>query len=322
MTREESLKYLLAAFAGLSGLGLSSMLLLQAHEQQQKFRDRVARSVGPHRRVRAEQAVSLVRSGSALDAASLRLRAAKLFGFNPERQSRYPVRWWVVLGVTLVVARVAIGLAAALLGMWAYLLLPPVWVWLSRQVFHWSERRYSDTLFRQFPDALAMIVRAVRIGIPVGESIHVLAREGPDPTAQEFKILSDQIRLGVPLDEALIQVASNTDLREYRFFATALSLQKQSGGGLTETLENLAEVIRKRVAARSRARALASEANTSAAILAAMPVLTGGGLWLVNPSYIYFLFNDPGGQRLLALAVILLGTGITIMRYMIRKTLS
>ena len=322
MTRAQSLTYLLAAFGGLSGLGLSSALLLQAQQRQQKFRDRIVSAVSPHIRLRLEEELSVVRASGALDAASLRLRAAHLFGFRPDRQARYPVRWWLVLGAALVIARVATGLASALLGAWAYLGLIPLCIWLSRWFFHWSERRYADTLFRQFPDALAMIVRAVRIGIPVGESVHVLAREGPNPTAQEFKILSDQIRLGVPLDEALVQLAVNTDLREYRFFATALSLQRQAGGGLTETLENLADVIRKRVAARSRARALASEANTSAGILSAMPVLTGVGLWVINPTYIDTLFTDPGGQRLLALAVILLGTGISIMRWLIRKTLT
>jgi tight adherence protein B len=322
VTRAQSLSYLLAAFGGLSGLGLSSALLLQAQERQHKFRDRVANAAGPHIRLRLEEGLSLVRSGSTLDAASLRLRAANLFGFRPDRQARYPVRWWVVLGATFAIARVAAGVVSSLLGAIAYLGLIPLWIWLSRWFFRWSERRYADTLFRQFPDALAMIVRSVRIGIPVGESIHVLAREGPEPTAQEFKILSDQIRLGVPLDEALVQLATNNDLREYRFFATALSLQRQAGGGLTETLENLADVIRKRVAARSRARALASEANTSAAILSAMPVVTGLGLWVINPGYIQMLFSDRGGQRLLALAAILLGTGIAIMRWLIRKTLS
>lgn len=322
MTRSQSLTYLLAAFGGLAGLGVTSSLLLLAQERQQKFRDRVANAAGPHIRLRLEEGFSVVRAASALDGATLRLRAASLLGYRPDRQARYPVRWWLVLGAAMVIARVATGLVSSLLGIWAYLIFIPLWIWLCRWFFHWADRRYADTLFRQFPDALAMIVRAVRIGIPVGESIHVLAREGPNPTAQEFKILSDQIRLGVPLDEALVQLATNNDLREYRFFATALSLQRQAGGGLTETLENLADVIRKRVAARSRARALASEANTSAGILSAMPVVTGLGLWVINPVYINTLFTNPGGQRLLALAVILLGTGIFIMRWLIRKTLT
>lgn len=317
-----SLTLVFCAFAGLSGLGLGSMLLLHAHTGQRKLRSRLARVITPHSRNRAAHQPTLIRSVAGLDGSAIWRRLAKLFGFDLERQGRYPVRWWLVLACALMLARLAAGMASALLGPWAYLLLLPAWVWLSRRFFRWCERRHANKLFRQFPDALATIVRAVRIGIPVGESIHVLAREGPEPTAREFKALSDQMTLGVPLDEALIQVASRNDLPEYRFFATALALQKQAGGGLTETLENLADVIRKRVAARNRARALASEANTSAAILGVMPLFTGAALWLINPDYMYFLFQNPGGQRILALAVLLLGIGVGTMRWLIRKTLS
>lgn len=316
------LTLLLYTFAGLSGLGLGSMLLLHAHTGQRKFRGRLARVVTPHFRDRTDDHPTSIRNAAGLDGAVLWRRLTKLFGFDLERQGRYPVRWWMVLACALIVARLAAGMASALLGPWAYLLLLPAWVWLSRSFFHWCERRHANKLFRQFPDALATIVRAVRIGIPVGESIHVLAREGPEPTAREFQALSDQMMLGVPLDEALVQIASRNDLPEYRFFATALSLQKQAGGGLTETLENLADVIRKRVAARNRARALASEANTSAAILGVMPLFTGGALWVINPDYLSFLFENPGGQRILAVAVLLLCIGIGTMRFLIRKTLS
>jgi tight adherence protein B len=109
---------------------------------------------------------------------------------------------------------------------------------------------------------------------------------------------------------------------EYRFFATALALQNQTGGGLSETLENLAEVIRKRVGLKARARALASEAKTSAGILAALPFLTGAVLAVVNFDYVSLLFNDPGGQQVLTVALIMLGVGIMVMRSIIRRSLA
>ncbi len=108
-----------------------------------------------------------------------------------------------------------------------------------------------------------MIVRSVRVGIPVTEGIRTVAREAPRPTAQEFSLLADQIRIGMPIEEALRELATRNQLPEYRFFATALALQNQTGGGLAETLENLGDVIRKRVALKGRAHALASEARTS-----------------------------------------------------------
>jgi tight adherence protein B len=109
---------------------------------------------------------------------------------------------------------------------------------------------------------------------------------------------------------------------EYRFFATALSLQNQTGGGLSETLENLAEVIRKRVALKQRGYALAAEARTSAGILAILPFFTAGALAVMNPGYLGLLFNDPGGQRILAVASGLMLLGILSMRSLIRRSLS
>ena len=109
---------------------------------------------------------------------------------------------------------------------------------------------------------------------------------------------------------------------EYRFFATALALQNQTGGGLGETLENLAEVIRKRVALKERGYALAGEARTSAGILGALPFVTTALLAVLNPPYILVLFTDPGGQRILAAAMGLLLVGILMMRTMIKRSLS
>jgi tight adherence protein B len=314
-------RLLLGAFAGLVGLALGGVLLLQAQDGRERARARLLEASTPHIPDRAA-AVSAVRSAPKAGVGEIGRRLLGLFGFNPDRQSRYPLRWWLVLAGTLLLARLAAGLGSAVIGRWAYLLLPAAWIWLSRSLFHWWERRYAERLFRQFPDALSMIIRAVRIGIPVTEAVHNLAREGPQPTAGEFKSVSEQITLGVPLDEALVQIANRSDLREYRFFATALTLQKQAGGGLTETLDNLADVIRRRVALRARARALTSEANTSSAILGAMPLVTGGALWLISPDYVYFLFDNPSGQRVLAMAVLLLGIGFGTIRYLIRRTLS
>lgn len=312
---------LLGGSAGLVVLTLAAVLLLQAQDGGARRRARLLSVTSPHMPDRAA-AVSAVRAPAKPGIGDIGRHLLAVFGFNSDRESRYPVRWWLVLAGTLIIARLAAGLGTAVLGSWAYLLLPAAWIWLSRGLFRWWDRRYADRLFRQFPDALAMIIRAVRIGIPVTEAVHNLAREGPQPTAAEFKSVSDQITLGVPLDEALVLIANRSDLREYRFFATALTLQKQAGGGLSETLENLADVIRRRVALRARARALTSEANTSSAILGAMPLVTGGALWLISPDYVYFLFDDPSGQRVLAIALLLLGIGFGSIRYMIRRTLA
>ena len=193
---------------------------------------------------------------------------------------------------------------------------------LSRMFFNWCRRRRAEALFQQFPDALAMIVRAVRVGIPVTDSITAVGRELDPPTGPEFARLSDELGIGVALDDALRAMAERNKLQEYRFFATALSLQSQTGGGLSETLENLGDVIRKRVGVKQKGEALSSEAKMSSIVLGVLPPFAAVGLWIMNSAYITMLFTDPLGQKILAGAVVMLGLGIMSMKTMIRKSLS
>ena len=118
------------------------------------------------------------------------------------------------------------------------------------------------------------------------------------------------------------ELGQRSGLGEYRFFATAIALQAQTGGGLTEVLEDLADVIRKRVALQSRGRALSSEARTSALVLALLPVATGGMIAVLEPTYMAVLFNTRTGHSLLGVAALSLGVGIGAMRLIIQKTLA
>jgi tight adherence protein B len=112
------------------------------------------------------------------------------------------------------------------------------------------------------------------------------------------------------------------DLSEYRFFATTIALQAQTGGGLSETLENLADLIRRRLALKERAHALSSEARTSSLILGGLPVVLGLGLWALNPAYMSVMFNTRMGNNILAAAVLSLACGGLTMRAIIKKSLS
>jgi tight adherence protein B len=128
--------------------------------------------------------------------------------------------------------------------------------------------------------------------------------------------------VGVTLEQALLTLASRNKVPEYGFFATALALQSETGGTVSDTLERLAEVIRKRVALREHARALASEARTSIAILAALPVFSGGVLALINREYVNTLFVEPQGRAIFASAVVLLTVGIFTMQTIVTRSLS
>lgn len=311
----------------LAGLGCAALLLvggaillLRSLEQADRVGHRVRIVTGGFRPASAPLAASL-RRAEALDRGARLLRGlARLFGFTPGQANGQPAPL-LVLPLALAAAIGALPITEALLGSLATPLIPLVWIVLCRNVFGYAQVRWLDRLYRQFPDALGTIIRAVRVGIPVAEAIRTVARDAPQPTATEFGQLADGLAIGMPLEEALREMAERGGLAEYRFFATALILQSQTGGGLTETLDNLADVIRRRIGLRMRAVALASEARTSALILAVLPVFTGLVLALINPDYIGQLFA-PGGRVVLATAIVMLGCGLFVMRSLINRSLA
>lgn len=313
---------LLWAFLGLAGLGLAAVLVAREQERVARRRRRFEGALAAHLGRAAPDEAPLTGVEVARTAISPLRRLQLLFGYDSVRADHYPIAWWLVLPLALAGARFAAGLAVPMAGRLAWLAIPVLWVVFARGFWRFFDRRRRETLFRQFPDALGMIVRSVRAGIPVSRAIRIVAEEGGPPTAAEFAHLADQVAVGVPLEAALRGMAERSGLGEYRFFATALALQAQTGGGLTETLENLADVIRKRVALKHRGHALASEARTSAGILACLPVVAFLGLWAIKPSYITVLFDDPGGQKILATAIGMLGMGMMVMRSIIRRSLA
>ena len=227
-----------------------------------------------------------------------------------------------MLPVALAVSVVAAQFTSVLLEQWHLLAVPPFWVMLTRAVYGWRRDKRLALLLVQFPDALAMIVRSVRVGIPVAEAVRVVARESHEPTAKAFTELADQVAIGVPIEEALPQMAERTGLAEYRFFATAVGLQAQTGGALGEALDSLADVIRKRAALKSRGKALSSEARASAMVLAVLPLVTGIALYVTNPGYVGFLLTDETGRKLFGLAIVSLATGLLTMRMIVKRVLA
>jgi len=249
-------------------------------------------------------------------------RLGRLFRYDPEHREHYPLPWQAVLAGTFLLALVTARVDAYLLGPLGYASFPLAWVFATRGLFKRWQTKWRQRLFRQFPDALSMVIRAVRAGIPVTESLGTVAREAPAPTGAEFRRLYDEISIGLSVQDGLWEMARRTGLPEYRFFAVALSLQGQTGGNLTDTLQNLADVIRRRVAIGRKGMALTSEARTTAAALVALPFLAGAGLAALQPSYVGVLFNDQHGRLILAAAIGSLGLGVGSMRVIISRTLS
>ncbi len=312
---------LLGALLMLIGMIVSGFSILAERKRLDRLRHRLDEIGGREDDGKPQEMRMRITRVEVSDDKSWMRRAIGIFGFDPAHASHYPVPWLIVLVLTLLLARVVAGILTIVAGDLAFFLIPVVWVFLARSFFSWVDERRRQLLRNQMPDALSMIVRSVRVGIPVTEAMRHVARQSLPPTAPEFERIASDLSIGTRLDLSLKAMAQRAGLPEYQFFATALSLQSQTGGGLTETLENLADVIRKRVALRSKAYALASEARTSAMVLAALPFVSGLGLAVLSPSYIGVLFMEESGRNLLGIALLSLSTGIPAMRLIIRTSL-
>ena len=314
---------LVSGCLGLVGLGYVGLVLIRGQQRDKKLKQRIETATTPHMRQRRTEATrTLVKAQSERRSSSPMERMASTFGFDPSRPEQYPLTWWAILLIVAVVARILAGLGVMIIGPIGWIDWPVIWIFGCRSVFKWFVNRRREKLFVQFPDALAMIVRSIRSGVPLTEAIRIVSVQSPEPTKSEFALVAGDLSIGAPIPDALSLLADRNAITEYRFFATALSLQSQTGGRLTDTLESLAQVVRKRTAAKARGKALASEARTSAAILAGLPVLAMGGLYLLNPGYMSQLFTAGLGHVFLAAAFGSLGTGIFVMRTIINKTLA
>lgn len=200
--------------------------------------------------------------------------------------------------------------AVSALGSLAGLLLP------RRYVASKRNRRFA-AFTAELPNAVDVIVRGVRSGLPLADCLRVIAAEGQEPVRGEFKIVVDDQTLGVPVQDAMLRLGERVPLPETNFLATVVAVQSKSGGNLTEALANLSNVLRERRKMRSKIKALSAEAKASAAIIGSMPPAVSGMLYLTSPQYISLLFNTTLGQIVLAVCAIWMSIGVMVMSAMI-----
>lgn len=168
-----------------------------------------------------------------------------------------------------------------------------------------------------FADALDILVRGARTGLPVGECLRIVGREVPDPVGSEFRVLVESQRLGLSTEQALERGLARMPTAEYQFFAVVLTIQQQTGGNLAATLENLANVLRSRKRLKDKIAAMSSEAKASAMIIGVLPFLVGAAIWLLNPGYIGLLFTTPTGNLMIVGGAAWMVTGVLVMQRMI-----
>lgn len=170
----------------------------------------------------------------------------------------------------------------------------------------------------QFPDAIDLIVRGLKSGLPVSESIRCVSTDFDDPVGSEFGVVVDKLKIGQALEIALWEAADRLATPEFRFFVISIAIQRETGGNLAETLENLSDLLRRRRQMQLKIRAMSSEGKASAAILGSLPFMVLAVMLAVNPHYIATLFDDPLGLQMIGGGVASLTIGMLVMAKMVR----
>ncbi|MBT0669459.1 type II secretion system F family protein [Novosphingobium profundi] len=175
----------------------------------------------------------------------------------------------------------------------------------------------TNNFTAKFPDAIELLVRGLRSGLPVTETLTVVAKEVPGPVGEEFKLITERIKIGKTMEDALQETADRMSISEFNFFCITLAIQRETGGNLAETLANLADVLRKRAQMKLKIRAMSSESKASAYIVGALPFIVFGLIWWINPKYIGEFFQD---ERLMVAGMggaVWMGIGAFIMAKMV-----
>jgi tight adherence protein B len=186
-------------------------------------------------------------------------------------------------------------------------------------MFRREKGKYQNLLLAQIPDSISLVLRAVRTGLPVVEALRTISTELPAPINGEFARVSQEVAIGVPIEDGLWNLHDRSQLQEFAFLAVTVGLQSQAGGNLTETLANLADLVRKRVAMVSKVKAITAEARTSAAILIGLPFVVALLLMILQPDYVSDLFTHRSAGTLQAMFVIFMTLGISIINWLIAQ---
>jgi tight adherence protein B len=178
-------------------------------------------------------------------------------------------------------------------------------------------KRRINKFNSNFPDAIELMVRGLRSGLPITETLSVVATEVPGPVGIEFRMVADKMKIGRTMEAALQDTADRLGTPEFQFFVITLAIQRETGGNLAETLSNLADVLRKRAQMKLKIRAMSSESKASAYIVGSLPFVVFILVWFINPHYMGGFFSD---QRLMVAGLggaVWMGIGAFIMAKMV-----
>lgn len=182
----------------------------------------------------------------------------------------------------------------------------------------WRRKRRFKAFAKQLPDALELIGRALRSGHSLASGLHVVVEEMPDPVSTEFSLAYEQQNLGIPLDKALNNMVDRMPNMDLKFFATAVAIQRTSGGDMAEILDKISYIIRERFQIMGMVAALTGEGRISGVVLLLLPIALFFAVYYLNPDYIMLLFTEPLGHKMIALAAVLQVLGAIVIKKIIQ----
>ena len=231
---------------------------------------------------------------------------------------------WTPMGFYMRTVAAALGIMLVfmvVIGMKVYFAVPFAALGAAVGLNFYVRAQFNARMKRfveEFPNAIDVVTRGVKTGLPLGDCLKAIAAEGQEPVRTEFQYICDDISVGLPLAQALNRFTQRVPIMEANFFAVVVAIQGQLGGNLSEALGNLSRVLRERKMMKEKIKAFSSEATASGAIIASMPVVVAGILSLTSPDYIGLLFSEFIGNIVLAGCALWMITGVLVMRNMIR----
>jgi tight adherence protein B len=186
-----------------------------------------------------------------------------------------------------------------------------------RWLLSYLKKRREKKFLAHFPDGVDVIVRGIKAGLPLLDSLKIIALEAQEPVRSEFKAIVETQTIGMPIGEACAKLYERMPVPEANFFGIVISIQQKAGGNLSEALGNLSRVLRDRKKMKAKIQAMSMEAKASASIIGALPIVVGTLVWLTSPDYIELLWVTDLGRFMMAACAMWMGIGIFVMKQMI-----
>ncbi|MGD9923958.1 MAG: type II secretion system F family protein [Pseudorhodoplanes sp.] len=232
-------------------------------------------------------------------------------GLNWSSRQYFLISAGLGLAAFLTVFGAGLGLMSALGFGFAAAFGLPFWM------LNFLKKRRENRFLATFPDAVDVIVRGIKAGLPLLDSLKMVAAEGQEPVKSEFKAIIETQTIGLPLGDACAKLYERMPLPEANFFGIVILIQQKAGGNLSEALSNLSKVLRERKKMKAKIQAMSMEAKASAAIIGSLPPAVMGLVWITSPTYIELLWTHPTGQLMLLGSAMWMSMGVMVMKKMI-----